>query len=311
MLELCQRVLRVEASQPSRAHCALKRSSSSEVKTAKVAASTPSTTVVVPAIQKAGERALRAEAGGRACVGGGMGALDAAGAGGCARSRLGASDTGSVLGAVVSGGVMLVVLGGASARTRPSWAYARCSICSVAHSLHRDANDANAMRCALLIALVSAVSTAAAQAPSYDQVIAGALDGMHDGVMVLAPSVERVLQPSAHASVSAPTTMTMTTTASITRSNRTPDDAALLAALEQNDWSPHRSALALGIPHSTVHFLMRKAGIRRASEIEPRELAAARAAHGDDIAAMARALRVSSRALKLALGHHGARKPDR
>ena len=76
---------------------------------------------------------------------------------------------------------------------------------------------------------------------------------------------------------------------------------ALLAALEEHGWSPHRAAAALGIATSTIHYLLRKAGIRRATDLDDAELIAASERCGADLHEMARALKVSPRALRLTL----------
>jgi two-component system, NtrC family, nitrogen regulation response regulator GlnG len=83
-------------------------------------------------------------------------------------------------------------------------------------------------------------------------------------------------------------------------------DDELLAVLEANQWSPRRSALALNIPVSTLHDLMRKCpGIRKAKDIDDTELREQLAAAGGDIERMAAALRVSERALRITLRERG------
>jgi two-component system nitrogen regulation response regulator GlnG len=79
------------------------------------------------------------------------------------------------------------------------------------------------------------------------------------------------------------------------------DETALLEALERHAFSPQRVASELGVPPSTVHFWMRRAGIRRGADLGPEELEQARAECDGDVTAMARKLRVSERAIRLAL----------
>jgi two-component system nitrogen regulation response regulator GlnG len=84
------------------------------------------------------------------------------------------------------------------------------------------------------------------------------------------------------------------------------DDAALVAALEEHEWSPGRAASALGIPTSTLHDLMRKSpAIRRAKDIGDDELAQALSATDGDPARAAARLRVSERALRMTLKQRG------
>jgi two-component system nitrogen regulation response regulator GlnG len=76
----------------------------------------------------------------------------------------------------------------------------------------------------------------------------------------------------------------------------------LLATLENVGWAPGRAAEELGIPTGTLHGLMRRCpGVRRAADIEDHELRSAYDAHGGDVDAMAAALRVSPRGLRIAL----------
>jgi len=83
-------------------------------------------------------------------------------------------------------------------------------------------------------------------------------------------------------------------------------DEELLAALEQAEWSPERAATALGIPKSTVHYYIRKSpNVRRAADVEADELRSCQQDHAGDVESMARALRVSTRALRMALRQHG------
>jgi two-component system nitrogen regulation response regulator GlnG len=79
-------------------------------------------------------------------------------------------------------------------------------------------------------------------------------------------------------------------------------DERILAALEENDFAPGKTAAALGLPTSTLHDVMRRLGIRRASDLSDAELAEVSTRFGGDVDAMARELRVSPRALRLALG---------
>lgn len=79
----------------------------------------------------------------------------------------------------------------------------------------------------------------------------------------------------------------------------------LLAALEVESWSPQRTAGSLGIATSTLHYMMQKAGIRRATDFSDDELREAAARWNDDLHEMARALKVSPRALKLTLTRRG------
>ncbi len=78
-------------------------------------------------------------------------------------------------------------------------------------------------------------------------------------------------------------------------------DEALLAALEESDWSPARAATRLGLATSTLHDLMQRRGIRRASDLSDEDLLAAHRSLNGDVGAMASRLRVSPRALLLAL----------
>ena len=81
------------------------------------------------------------------------------------------------------------------------------------------------------------------------------------------------------------------------------DDELLAHTLEAHGWSPARAAQALGIPNSTVHYLMRKSGrIRRAIDLEDADIMVARMRTGGEIDAMARELAVSTRALRIRLG---------
>jgi two-component system nitrogen regulation response regulator GlnG len=84
------------------------------------------------------------------------------------------------------------------------------------------------------------------------------------------------------------------------------DANALHAALHANDYSPARTAAALGIPNSTLHYLMHKSQVlRRATDLTAGEIRAALRAHDDDFAAAARELQVSVRALRMAARRSG------
>jgi two-component system nitrogen regulation response regulator GlnG len=78
-------------------------------------------------------------------------------------------------------------------------------------------------------------------------------------------------------------------------------DEDLLAALEQNGWSPGKTAQSLSMPTSTLHDLMQRFGIRRAADLSEDELSAAAVRCGGEVRAMAQVLRVSERALRLAM----------
>ncbi|HEX7477308.1 MAG TPA: sigma 54-interacting transcriptional regulator [Polyangiales bacterium] len=86
------------------------------------------------------------------------------------------------------------------------------------------------------------------------------------------------------------------------RRNAGVDEAALLRALEDHQWSPGRAATALGIPTGTLHDLMRRTGVaRRAADLSDEELREAFEACGGDLASMSQRLRVSERGLQLTL----------
>jgi two-component system nitrogen regulation response regulator GlnG len=77
-------------------------------------------------------------------------------------------------------------------------------------------------------------------------------------------------------------------------------------ALRETSWSPTRAAARLGIPTATFHDLMRKSpSLRRARDLRDDELRAALSGSAGDISTAARNLRVSERALKLALRDRG------
>jgi two-component system, NtrC family, nitrogen regulation response regulator GlnG len=76
----------------------------------------------------------------------------------------------------------------------------------------------------------------------------------------------------------------------------------LLATLERVSWAPGRAAEELGIPTGTLHSLMRRCpGVRRAADLDDREVMASYEAHRGDLNAMAAALHVSPRGLRIAL----------
>jgi DNA-binding NtrC family response regulator len=72
--------------------------------------------------------------------------------------------------------------------------------------------------------------------------------------------------------------------------------------LMANDWSPAKAAKVLNVPNSTLHYWMARKGIgRRASDVSESELQVVAARVGGDVAAMAEALSVSKRGLRLRL----------
>jgi DNA-binding NtrC family response regulator len=79
------------------------------------------------------------------------------------------------------------------------------------------------------------------------------------------------------------------------------DVAGLLAALRANDWALGPTAIALGVPRSTLYDRMSRAGIRAARDISDDELAAVFEQRGRDVIAVSEALRVSRRAVVLRL----------
>jgi len=84
-------------------------------------------------------------------------------------------------------------------------------------------------------------------------------------------------------------------------------ESEVMAALEQHGWSPGRTAASLGLPTSTLHDLLRRLGIRRASDLSEAELTDAEARFGGNLDEMAKALRVSPRALRLVFGSRKTR----
>ena len=84
-------------------------------------------------------------------------------------------------------------------------------------------------------------------------------------------------------------------------------ESEVMAALEQHGWSPGRTAASLGLPTSTLHDLLRRLGIRRASDLSEAELTDAEARFGGNLDDMAKALRVSPRALRLVFGSRKTR----
>lgn len=94
------------------------------------------------------------------------------------------------------------------------------------------------------------------------------------------------------------------------RSARRPGDLTdeeVLAALEAHGWAPGRAAQSLNVPTSTLHDLMQRMGIRRATDLSEQEVAEAAERCAGDLKAMARLLRVSERALRLAVRQHKPR----
>ena len=101
------------------------------------------------------------------------------------------------------------------------------------------------------------------------------------------PSAESVLPPPRH------------------RRTGRPTEPALSAVLAAHDYVQSRAAKALGISRNTLEEWMCHHGIRRPSDLEPTAIDAALEAHGQDVEAAARALRVSRRGLKLRLKELG------
>jgi two-component system nitrogen regulation response regulator GlnG len=114
--------------------------------------------------------------------------------------------------------------------------------------------------------------------------------------LVIEPAVERVLGQPVEA----------TTTVASSRDPAEIGDEELVAQLEKNRWRPGKTAAALGIPTSTLHDLMRRcAGIRKAKDLDDRELREAAEACNSDTERMAETLRVSERALRITLRERG------
>jgi two-component system nitrogen regulation response regulator GlnG len=80
------------------------------------------------------------------------------------------------------------------------------------------------------------------------------------------------------------------------------DEARLLALLAEHDYVQRRVAQALGVSHTTVDRLMRELGLRRPADLGREELERLARETGNDLAEMARRLKVSRRGLKLRLG---------
>jgi two-component system nitrogen regulation response regulator GlnG len=78
-----------------------------------------------------------------------------------------------------------------------------------------------------------------------------------------------------------------------------PDEATLLALLEEHDYVQRRVAQALGVSHTTVDRWMRELGLRRAGDLGAEEIEAAARECERDLGRMAVRLRVSQRGLKL------------
>jgi two-component system, NtrC family, nitrogen regulation response regulator GlnG len=84
------------------------------------------------------------------------------------------------------------------------------------------------------------------------------------------------------------------------------DEARLKAALAACDYQPAAAARLLGIGRTSLYKLMSEArSIRKASDVPADEVVASHEKHGGDLAAMARELEVSPRALKLRLTQLG------
>ena len=77
----------------------------------------------------------------------------------------------------------------------------------------------------------------------------------------------------------------------------------VVAALRAHQFRPAAAADALGIPRSSIYDLMKKIpGLRKASDLGPEEIEAARVRFGPSLEAMAQGLEVSERALRRRLG---------
>lgn len=85
------------------------------------------------------------------------------------------------------------------------------------------------------------------------------------------------------------------------------EPSRIRAALAAADHKTEVAARALGISRYTLRSRMRALGLRRASELESADVAEARAAVGEDVAAMAAHLGVGEHALKLRLGELAGR----
>ena len=79
------------------------------------------------------------------------------------------------------------------------------------------------------------------------------------------------------------------------------DEATVRGALEACEYVQRRAAEALGISRTSLDKLMQEWGFPRPSDISADDITAARGRAGDDPVALARALRVSVRGLKLRL----------
>jgi two-component system, NtrC family, nitrogen regulation response regulator GlnG len=131
---------------------------------------------------------------------------------------------------------------------------------------------------------------------------------------VITPAVERLVASDATAPSDLPPSLAAsaqkTTSAGSTASPSTRpteiDEDSLIEALRKSGWSPNRAAASLGIPTGTLHDLMRKSGrVRRAADLSDDELRATAEACGGSTQAMADALCVSERGLRITLRQRG------
>jgi two-component system nitrogen regulation response regulator GlnG len=84
------------------------------------------------------------------------------------------------------------------------------------------------------------------------------------------------------------------------------DDAKLVATLRENDWKIAATSRALGVSKNTLYQMMERCpGIRKARDIGRDEIVDCYEEHAGDMAAMARALQVSERGLKLRMRELG------
>jgi two-component system nitrogen regulation response regulator GlnG len=133
-----------------------------------------------------------------------------------------------------------------------------------------------------------------------------AIGSQNEAELVVTPALERLLALELDPAVADPG-------AGSSPPSRRPaeiTDRDLLAALEQSDWSPGRAARHLGIATSTLQDLMRRHGIRRASDLSDAEQREAHQRLAGNPAAMAAELRVSERALRLTLRQRGLLEED-
>lgn len=123
---------------------------------------------------------------------------------------------------------------------------------------------------------------------------------------LLLDGVEAALQglsaPVGPAATPAPTPAADVSPRPLARPRRTlPDDAAIVEALEANEFVKSRTAEALGISRNHLDKRLQAMGRPSPLELTDAELAAARAETAGDLNAMARRLGVSSRGLQLRL----------